>query len=83
MTDRPKHDPTRATKDSGEQRSGNEAVPEGFIEQHGLGHESGYGGKIDQPRNPYEPGRSKRGGDLRDADLHDAPIEDPDDTLAD
>lgn len=32
---------------------------------------------------PPPPGRAKRGSDFRDHDVYDAPVEDPDDPVAD
>jgi hypothetical protein len=49
-------------------------------------HESGYGGKKGEPRNPFAPptpGQAKRGSELRDADLNDATVEDLDEHLPD
>jgi hypothetical protein len=39
--------------------------------------------KQPHPSVPQIPGRLKRGSDFRDQDLHDAPVEDPDDTIPD
>jgi hypothetical protein len=36
-----------------------------------------------RPAVPGSPGRDKRGSELRDADLLDAPVEDPDEPIAD
>ena len=35
-----------------------------------------------RPSVPPTPGRDKRGSDFRDHDQYDAPVEDPDDTIA-
>jgi hypothetical protein len=39
-----------ATRESGQPRSSAEAVPPGTVENHEREHESGYGGKRDEPR---------------------------------
>jgi hypothetical protein len=44
--------------------------------------------KPQAPKEPHSvvppiPGRLKRGSDFHDQDLHDAPVEDPDDTISD
>jgi len=35
-----------------------------------------------RPAGPPTPGRAKRGSDFRDHDQYDAPVEDPDDPVA-
>ena len=35
------------------------------------------------PSVPQTPGRAKRGSDFRDQDLHEPPVEDPDDAVPD
>jgi len=35
------------------------------------------------PSVPQTPGRAKRGSDFRDQDLHEPPVEDPDDAIPD
>jgi hypothetical protein len=35
------------------------------------------------PFVPGTPGRAKRGSDFRDHDVHEPPVEDPDDTILD
>jgi hypothetical protein len=35
------------------------------------------------PSVPQSPGRLRRGSDFREEDLHDAPVEDPDDAIPD
>jgi hypothetical protein len=44
--------------------------------------------KPQRPNQPYPPvpqtpGRAKRGSDFRDQDLHEPPVEDPDDAIPD
>jgi hypothetical protein len=34
-----------------------------------------------QPSVPQTPGRARRGSDFRDQDLHEPPVEDPDDAV--
>jgi hypothetical protein len=67
MTDHENQDSTPATPQSGAQQGGKKGVPK------------------DQ-RRPFTPdpsGRAKRGSEFRDADLFDAPVEDPDDIIPD
>ncbi len=42
-----------------------------------------YQGDKRRPFTPDTSGRAKRGSDFRDADLHEPPVEDPDDQIPD